>query len=149
MAVAMAKTENRAKVALDHIRAAAQELHGAISDAATKSGGAVKHDLEVIPQKAKAVTESVRSSMDAQNAAAKKRLAEAITNLEATQKHAAESSEKLGPGIRDFGQTSPRRCARLRSEDQRSRRCSAFGRIIQAKHQEIGVFHAQLHHCGL
>jgi len=94
MAVAMEKTE--IKGALDHIRAAAQELHGALSDAAAKSGGAVKHDLEGIPQKAKAVAESVRSSMGAQNATAKKHLTEAITNLEATQKHAAESLKSSG-----------------------------------------------------
>jgi hypothetical protein len=96
MAVTAVKTENKVKDALDHIRAAAQELHGAISDAAAKSGGAIKHDLEAIPQKAKAVAESVKGSMNAQNEAAKKHLAKAITNLEATQKHTAESLKSSG-----------------------------------------------------
>src|SRR3974390_1999022 len=94
--MAIAKTENRVKDALYHIRAAAQELHGAISDAAAKKGGAVKHDLDAIPQQAKAVMESVKGSMAAQNEAAKKHLAEAMTNLEATQKHSAESLKSSG-----------------------------------------------------
>lgn len=80
----------KAKDALDHVRAAAQELHGAISDAAAKSGGAVKADLEAVARKAKAIAESVKA-LGAQGEATKKHLDEAVTNLEATQKHAGES----------------------------------------------------------
>ena len=82
--------DKKIKDALDHIREAAQELHGAISDAAAKRGGAVKADLEAVSQKAKAVTQSVKDSVSAQHDATKKHLTEAITNLETMQKHAAE-----------------------------------------------------------
>jgi len=84
------------KEALDHVRAGAQELHGTISDAAAKRGGAVKADLEAVGQKAKAVAESVKSSIDTQNEAAKKLLAEAATHIEAVQKHAAEGLKSTG-----------------------------------------------------
>jgi hypothetical protein len=57
----MGKIETNVKDALDHIRAATQELHGAISDAAAKRGGATKADLEALAQKAKAVTESAKA----------------------------------------------------------------------------------------
>ena len=104
-AEAHAKTaapNGKVKDALDNVRAAAQELHGALSDAATKRGGAIKADLEDIPFKAKAVADSIKGSLAAQNAATKKSLGEAVTYLEATgtlvtaalksSGHAAESS---------------------------------------------------------
>lgn len=81
---------------LKRVRAAAQELHGALSDAAAKRGGAVKADLEVLGQKAKSVTESVKASLDAQNETAKKYLKEAVIDLEAMQKHAAEALKTSG-----------------------------------------------------
>jgi hypothetical protein len=83
---------------LDQVRAAAQQLHAAISDAAAKKGGAIKSDLEAVGQKAKSVTDSVKASIGAQNEVTKKRLTEAVTNLEAVQKHAAE-------GLKSSGQT--------------------------------------------
>jgi hypothetical protein len=86
----------KVKDALDQVRAAAEELHAAISDAAAKRGGAVKADLEAVSQKAKAITESVKGSIGAQHEAAKKHLAEAVTHLEATQKHAAEALKSSG-----------------------------------------------------
>lgn len=93
----MAKHENtKVKDALDHVREAAQELHGVISDAAAKRGGAVKADLEAVSQKAKAATESVKASLSAQNEATKKYLAETVTHLEAVQKHAAEGLKSSG-----------------------------------------------------
>ena len=94
----MAKDDTNVKDALDHVRAAAQELHGAISDAAAKRGGATKADLEAFAQKAKAVTESAKGSLSTQNEAAKKHLSEAVSKLEATQKHVAE-------GLKSSGQT--------------------------------------------
>ena len=81
---------------LDHVRAAAQQLHGAISDAAAKRSGAIKADLEAVGQKAKSVTESVKASIGVQNDAAKKHLKEAVTELEAVQKHAAEALKNSG-----------------------------------------------------
>ncbi len=92
----MGKIETNVKDALDHVRAATQELHGAISDAVAKRGGATKADLEVFAQKAKAVTESAKGSISTQPDAAKKHLAEAVTHLEATQKQVAESLKSSG-----------------------------------------------------
>ncbi len=84
---------------LDRVRAAAQELHGSISDVAAKRSGAVKSDLEAVGQKAKAVTESVKASVGVQNEATKKHLKEAVTDLEAVQKHAAEAVKNSGPAF--------------------------------------------------
>ena len=81
---------------LDQVRAAAQALHGAISDAAARRGGAVKADLEAVGPKAKAITESLKASIGAQNEVTKKHLKEAVTDLEAVQKHAAEAMKNSG-----------------------------------------------------
>jgi Skp family chaperone for outer membrane proteins len=92
----MGKMDTNIKDSLDHIRAATQELHGAISDAVAKRGGATKADLEALAQKAKAATESAKGSLSTQQEAAKKHLAEAITHLEATQKHITETLKSSG-----------------------------------------------------
>jgi fructose-specific phosphotransferase system component IIB len=88
--------DTKIKEALEHVRAGAQELHGAISDAAAKRGGAIKADLESVPQKAKALTESIKGSIGTQNEAAKEHLKEAVMYLEAVQKHAAEGLKSTG-----------------------------------------------------
>ena len=59
----MGKMDTNIKDVLDHIRAATQELHGAISDAAAKRGGATKADLEALAQKAKAAAEFAKASL--------------------------------------------------------------------------------------
>ena len=41
------------KTALDNVRASAQELHGAISDAMTKRSGATKADLQSFAQRSR------------------------------------------------------------------------------------------------
>jgi hypothetical protein len=92
----MGKMDPNIKDSLDHVRAATQELHGAISDAAAKRGGATKADLEAFAQKAKAAAESAKGSLSTQHDAAKKHVAEAVTQLEATQKHIAESLKSSG-----------------------------------------------------
>jgi len=84
------------KSALDSVRTATQELHKALSDAAARRGGALKSDIEAVPQMAQAAVTSLKSSMGAQNEAAKKQITEAITHLEATQKHAAEGLKSSG-----------------------------------------------------
>ncbi|HEV3060066.1 MAG TPA: hypothetical protein VFE35_09140 [Candidatus Cybelea sp.] len=84
------------KDAIDQVRSATQQLHKAISDAAAKRGGAVTADLQAVPQMAKAAVDSIRGSMAAQNEAARKRLAEAVTYLEATGKHAADGVRSSG-----------------------------------------------------
>ena len=88
--------DKKAKDALDHIRKGEQELHKALSDAAAKRGGATKADLEAIPQKAKAVAESIKGAVGTQNETAKKHLKEAATYLEGMQKHAAEGLKRNG-----------------------------------------------------
>jgi hypothetical protein len=92
----MGKMDTNVKDSLDHVRAATQELHGAISDAVAKRGGATKADLEALAQKAKGVAESAKGSISTQNDAAKKHLADAVTHLEATQKHVGESLKSSG-----------------------------------------------------
>ena len=67
-----------------------------ISDAAAKRGGAVKADLQAVPPMAKAAVDSIKGSMAAQNDAAKTRLAEAVTYLEATGTHAADGVKSTG-----------------------------------------------------
>ena len=84
---------------LDGIRAAAQELHGKISDAAAKSSGAVKADLEAAGQKAKSVTASIKASVSAQNQAAQTDLKAAVAYLEEVQKHASEGLKNTGPAF--------------------------------------------------
>jgi ElaB/YqjD/DUF883 family membrane-anchored ribosome-binding protein len=88
--------DTKVRDSLDHVRASAQELHGAISDAAAKHGGAIKADLEAVGKKAKTVMESVKSSVGARSTAAKKDLKEAVTHLEAVQKHAAAGLKSSG-----------------------------------------------------
>jgi hypothetical protein len=88
--------ETKVKDAVDKARAAAQELHRAISDAAAKRGGAAKADLEAVPQMARAAIGSIKGSVAVENEAAKKRLAEAATYLEATSQHATDGVKSSG-----------------------------------------------------
>jgi hypothetical protein len=88
--------DTKVKDAVDQVRSATHQLHKAISDAAAKRGGAVTADLQAVPQMAKAAVDSIKGSMGAQNDAAKKRLAEAVTYLEATGKHAADGVKSSG-----------------------------------------------------
>jgi len=88
--------DTQVKDAVDHVRASAQELYKAISDAAAKRGGAAKADLEAVPTKAKAAIDSIKGSMATQNAAAKKHLDDAVTSFEAMRKHAADGVKTTG-----------------------------------------------------
>src|SRR5271170_3088211 len=91
------ETKKSVKNALDDVRAAAQELHGTITDAVAKRGGATKAEAEAFGQKIKTITESAKSSMSGQNEAAKKYLGGAVAQLETTQKH-------FGDGLKTSGQ---------------------------------------------
>ena len=84
------------KNAIDNVRAAAQELHGAISDAMTKRGGATKADLQAFGQKIKTVTDSAKSTLNTQNATVKKQMTDAVTQLEATQKIVNDGMKATG-----------------------------------------------------
>ena len=125
----MGKIETNVKDALDHIRAATQELHGAISDAAAKRGGATKTDLEALAQKAKAVTESAKGSISTQRDAVKKHLADGVTHLEATQKHVAESLKSSGQSF----QTSVQRRSPTRASAQKISETVAAKRSAASK----------------
>jgi len=81
---------------LARVRVAAQELHGALSDAAAKRGEAMKSDLQAIPAKAKAVAASLKESLGVQGEATKKHLEEAAKYLETTEKHVAHSLKATG-----------------------------------------------------
>ena len=50
---ATAEAHVNVKDALDHARAAAQELHGALSDAVAEHGEAITSDLEALPLRPK------------------------------------------------------------------------------------------------
>jgi hypothetical protein len=88
--------DTQVKDAVDQVRSATQQLHKAISDAAAKRGGAAKADLQAVPQMAKAAIDSIKGSMSAQNDAAKKKLTDAVTQLEATAQHAADGAKTSG-----------------------------------------------------
>jgi hypothetical protein len=92
-------TDTKVKDALDHVHAAMQDLHKAISDAATKHGGAVKADLEAFAHKIKAIAESLKGSIGTQHEAVKHYLREAVTHLEATEKHIAEALKASGHAL--------------------------------------------------
>jgi hypothetical protein len=94
-------TDTQINEALNHVRAAAQELHGAINAAAAKQAGATKADLETFAQKTKTVAQSLKSSINAQQGAARKALTEAATELETAQKHAAEGLKVSGQAFQD------------------------------------------------
>ena len=84
------------KSAIDHVRAAAQELHGAISDAMTKRSGATKADLEAFGQKVKTVADSAKNTLNSENAAVKKHMSDAVAHLEATQKRVNDGLKATG-----------------------------------------------------
>jgi hypothetical protein len=88
--------DTQVKDAVDQVRSATQQLHKAISDAAAKRGGAAKADLQAVPQMAKAAADSIKGSMATQNDVARKSLAQAVTYLEATGKHATDGVKSSG-----------------------------------------------------
>jgi hypothetical protein len=94
-------TDTQIKEALDHVRAAAQELHGAINAAAAKQAGATKADLDAFAQKTKSVAQSLKSSINIQQGAARKALTEAATKLETAEKHASEGLKASGQAFQN------------------------------------------------
>jgi len=100
--------DTNVKDALDKVRASTQELHRAISDTVAKRGGATKADLQAFAQKAKQVTDSTKASMEsakaslgAQNEVTKKHLTDAVAQLEATHKDAAEALKTSGQAFQN------------------------------------------------
>ena len=100
--------DTNVKDALDKVRASTQDLHKAISDTVAKRGGATKADLEAFGQKAKQAAESTKASMEvtkaslgAQNEVTKKHLADAVSQLEAAQKHVSEGLKASGQAFQN------------------------------------------------
>ncbi len=91
-----AEAHAKVKDALCHARAAAQELHDALSDAVVKHGEVIRSDLEALPVKARAIADSIGSSLDAQATATKQTVGEAVTYLQATAGHAAQALNNSG-----------------------------------------------------
>lgn len=84
------------KDALDDVRSAVQQLHGALSDAAAKRGSTVKDDLKAIPVEAKAIAESLKASLGTQEEETKTYLSDAVNYLETTATHAADALRRSG-----------------------------------------------------
>jgi len=116
--------------AVDQVRSATQQLHKAISDAAAKRGGAVRADLQAVPQMAKAAVDSIRGSLAAQNEAARKHLTEAVTYLEATGKHAADGVRSSG---KEFQTAVRQTIADARAAAQKVSEAVAAKRTAEAK----------------
>ena len=86
----------KVKDAIDHLRSDAQELHKSISDAAAKRNGATKAEIAALGEKAKAVAQSAKAAIDAEQGNAAKHLTDAVNHLEATQAHLSESMKATG-----------------------------------------------------
>ena len=89
-------TETKATDPLSKARAAAQDLHAALSDAASKRGGAAKADLEAVQAKTRTLIDSLKTSVSTQDEAARKYINEAMVNLESARKHAVEGAKSFG-----------------------------------------------------
>lgn len=117
--------DTQVKNAIDQVRSATQQLHKAITDAAAKRGGAVKADLQAVPQMTKAAVDSIKGSMAAQSDVAKKRLSEAVTYLEAAGKHAADGVQSSG---KDFQTAVRQTIADARAAAQKASEAVAANR---------------------
>ncbi|HTP28080.1 MAG TPA: hypothetical protein VMK12_20805 [Anaeromyxobacteraceae bacterium] len=95
------QTKTKTQQALIQARAAAQQLHGALSDAASSARGAVTADLEAVEQKTRELMETLKYSMSVQDEKARKHLKEALVNLEAAQKHAMKGAKSVGQVLQD------------------------------------------------
>ena len=91
-----AEAQTKIKDALDHGRAAAQELHGALSDAVGIGSKAMKSDLEALAHKATAIADSIGSSLEAQADATKTGIGEAVAYLQGAAQHTAQAVKSSG-----------------------------------------------------
>ena len=91
-----AEAQTKVRDALDHARSAAQELHGALSDAVAMHSEAIKGNLEALPLKANTIADSIENSLDAQAATTKQAIREAVGYLKATAKYAAQALNSSG-----------------------------------------------------
>jgi hypothetical protein len=89
-------TETKATDPLSKARAAAQDLHATLSDAASRRAGAAKADLEAVQEKTRTLIDSLKTSASTKQEAARKHIDEAMVNLESARKHAAEGAKSFG-----------------------------------------------------
>jgi hypothetical protein len=89
-------TETKATDPLSKARAAAQDLHATLSDAASRRAGAAKTDLEAVQAKTRTLIDSLKTSVSTKEEAARKHINEAMVNLESARKHAAEGAKSFG-----------------------------------------------------
>ena len=97
------RRDTKAQDPLQRVRAAAQELHAAISDAAVRDGHVLGADLQSVAAKLKDVAVSLKVSIAEQTEVTRQHLGEAATWLDAAQKHLDESlnskGEELGVAV--------------------------------------------------
>lgn len=93
------RTDHPSKDPIADIRVAAQELHGAISDAAAKSGQAIKDHLQSIGPTVRSLVTSVKAELGTQTDVAKHHLAEAVRNLESAEAQIATSVKATGEAL--------------------------------------------------
>jgi hypothetical protein len=89
-------TVTKATDPLSKARAAAQDLHATLSDAASRRGGAAKAELEAVQTKTRTLIDSLKTAVSTQEEAARKHINEAVVNLESTRKHAVEGAKSFG-----------------------------------------------------
>lgn len=94
--IAPSRADHTGKDPLAGIRAAAQELHGAISDAAVQRGQAIKDHLQAIGPTVTSLISSVKTVIGDQNEVAKEHLAEAVTHLEGAKTQIATGLKSTG-----------------------------------------------------
>ena len=90
----MAQTQSKTQEALIQARAAAQELHGALSDAASKARGAVTADLEAAQKHAMKGAKSVGQVLQD---SVRKTLAEARNTAQHISEALAEERSASAP----------------------------------------------------
>jgi len=92
----MADTDTKATDPLSNARAAAQDLHATLSDAASRPGGATKADLDAVQQKTRALIDSLKTSVSAGGEAARQQINAAMVSLESARQHAVEGAKSFG-----------------------------------------------------
>jgi len=87
------------KEALADVRTSTQELNSAVSAAATLQADSMKAELQAAGARARAVADSVRAALGAQNDAARKHLQLAMTSLDAFQRHTEAALKQAGEAM--------------------------------------------------
>ena len=92
--------DTKIKEALADVQNSALELHGAVNEAMSRQGEVMQEELQAAGLKARAVAESIRDTLAAQNEAARKHVQLAMTSLDAFQRHAEAALKDTGEAVR-------------------------------------------------